>query len=168
MCGGQYVEFRRQHLVECGQRVPMAEQEDSFRVSPQRRPHLIDILAPVPRDFLAAQNIKTGESKELFDTLMIRNFIVEHTTDRSSEYARLLCTALRSFFRFLVLCGQTSRDLSNAVPMFRKYRQSVPPAFLSPSEVDRVLASTGSSIARSPGPNRSSAWRSSGCSRVFS
>ena len=67
--------------------------------------------------------------------------------DRSSEYARLLCTALRSFFRFLLLCGQTSRDLSNAVPMFRKYRQSVPPAFLSPSEVEHVLAATGSTLS---------------------
>ena len=105
------------------------------------------VYGPFIRDFLAAQTTETGVSPELFDTLMIRNFIVEHTTDRSSEYARLLCTALRSFLRFLVLCGQTSRDLSNAVPMFRKYRQSVPPAFLSPSEVEQVLAVTGSTLS---------------------
>jgi integrase/recombinase XerD len=104
------------------------------------------VYGPLIRDFLTAQTTQTGVSPE-FDTLTIRNFIVEHTTDRSSEYARLLCTALRSFFRFLVLCGQTSRDLSNAVPMFRKYRQSVPPAFLSPSEVEQVLATTGSTLS---------------------
>ena len=106
------------------------------------------VYAPFIRDFLAAQTTQTGGvSPELFDALIIRNFILEHTVDRSSEYARLLCTALRSFFRFLLLCGQTSRDLSNAVPMFRKYRQSVPPAFLSPSEVERVLAATGSTLS---------------------
>jgi site-specific recombinase XerD len=106
------------------------------------------VYGPFIRDFLAAQTSQTGRvSPELFDALIIRDFILEHTTDRSSEYARLLCTALRSFFRFLVLRGQTSRDLSNAVPMFRKYRQSVPPAFLSPSEVEQVLAATGSTLS---------------------
>lgn len=106
------------------------------------------VYAPFIRDFLAVQNTQTGRtSPELFDALTIRNFILEHTADRSSEYARLLCTALRSFFRFLLLCGQTSLDLSNAVPMFRKYRQSVPPAFLSPSEVESVLAVTGSTLS---------------------
>ena len=106
------------------------------------------VYVPFIRDFLAAQTAQTGGvSPKSFGALIIRNFILEHTRDRSSEYARLLCTALRSFFRFLLLCGQTSRDLSNAVPMFRKYRQSVPPAFLSPSEVERVLAAPGSTLS---------------------
>jgi site-specific recombinase XerD len=105
------------------------------------------VYVPFIRDFLAAQTTQTGGvPPKSFDALIIRNFILEHTLDRSSEYARLLCTALRSFFRFLLLCGQTTRDLSNAVPMFRKYRQSVPPAFLSPSEVEHVLAATGSTL----------------------
>jgi site-specific recombinase XerD len=106
------------------------------------------VYVPFIRDFLAAQTAQTGGvSPKSFGALIIRNFILEHTRDRSSEYARLLCTALRSFFRFLLLCGETSRDLSNAVPMFRKYRQSVPPAFLSPSEVERVLAAPGSTLS---------------------
>jgi hypothetical protein len=105
---------------------------------------------PFVRDFLAAQTTQTGGvSPKSFGALIIRNFILEHTLDRSSEYARLLCTALRSFSRFLLLCGQTSRDLSNAVPMFRKYRQSVPPAFLSPSEVEQVLAAPESTLSAS-------------------
>jgi len=106
------------------------------------------VYVPFIRDFLAAQTAQTGGvSPKSFGALIIRNFILEHTRDRSSEYARLLCTALRSFFRFLLLCGETSRDLSNAVPMFRKYRQSVPPAFLSPSEVERILAEPGSTLS---------------------
>jgi len=98
------------------------------------------VYVPFIRDFLAAQSGQTGRmSPESFDALAVRRFILDHTRDRSGEYRRLLCTALRSFFRFLVLCGQTSRDLSHSIPMVRKYRSTVMPAFLSPEEVRRVL-----------------------------
>ncbi len=98
------------------------------------------VYVPFVRDFLATETTQAGcVSPESFDALIIQSFILEHTLGRSSEYTRLLCTALRSFFRFLVLCGQTLRDLSKAVPTVRKYRQAVPPAFLSPDEVERVL-----------------------------
>ena len=134
-----------QHCVSAAETL-LQNYKDYLRKDRGLTENSVLVYGPFIRDFLAAQTTQTGVSPE-FDSLMIRNFIVEHTTDRSSEYARLLCTALRSFFRFLVLCGQTSRDLSNAVPMFRKYRQSVPPAFLSPSEVEQVLATTGSTLS---------------------
>jgi len=103
----------------------------------------VQVYVPYIRDFLATQTTQTGNvSPESFDASIIRCFILEHTLHRSSEYTRLLCTALRSFFRFLVLCGQTLRDLSNSVPMVRKYRQAAVPAFLPPEEVERVLAAT--------------------------
>lgn len=103
----------------------------------------VQVYVPFARDFLAAQNTQAGcVSPGSFDALIIRSFILKHTLGRSGEYTRLLCTALRSFLRFLVLCGQTPRDLSNAVPMVRKYRQAVPPAFLAPDEVERVLTAT--------------------------
>ena len=108
----------------------------------------VHVYVPFIRDFLTAQTTQTGcVSPESFGALVIRSFILEHTLDRSGEFTRLLCTALRSFFRFLVLCGQTARDLSNSVPMVRKYRQVAIPAFLSPSEVERVLAATGSTLS---------------------
>jgi integrase/recombinase XerD len=134
-----------QHCVSAAEAL-LQNYKDYLRKDRGLTENSVLVYGPFIRDFLVAQATQTGVSPE-FDTWMIRNFIVEHTTDRSSEYARLLCTALRSFFRFLVLCGQTSRDLSNAVPMFRKYRQSVPPAFLSPSEVEQVLATTGSTLS---------------------
>ena len=56
------------------------------------------VYVPFVRDFLAAQTTQAGGvSPKCFGTLIIRNFILEHTLDRSSEYARLLCTALRPF-----------------------------------------------------------------------
>jgi site-specific recombinase XerD len=103
----------------------------------------VHVYVPFIHDFLTAQTTQTGcVFPESFDALIIRSFILEHTLDRSSEYTRLLCTALRSFFRFLVLCGQTLRDLSNSTPMVRRYRQAVVPAFLSTEEVERVLTAT--------------------------
>ena len=127
--------------------------EDYLRKDRGLTENSVLVYAPFIRAFLATQTTQTGlVSPESFDTLIMRDFILEQTANRSSEYTRLLCTALRSFFRFLVLCGQTSRDLSNAVPMFRKYRQSVPPAFLSPSEVEQVLAATGSTAQWAPRP----------------
>ena len=39
------------------------------------------VYVPFIRDFLAAQTTQTGRvSPELFDALIIRNFILEHTT----------------------------------------------------------------------------------------
>jgi integrase/recombinase XerD len=117
--------------------------EDYLRKDRGLAENSVHVYAPFIRDFLAVQSTQTDcVSPESFDALMIRSFILDHTLDRSQEYTRLLCTSLRSFFRFLVLRGQTSRDLSNAVPMVRKYRHAVMPAFLSPDEVERVLTAT--------------------------
>jgi integrase/recombinase XerD len=103
----------------------------------------IHVYVPFIRDFLTAQTTQKGcVSPQSFDALDIRSFILEHTLDRSGEYTRLLCTSLRSFFRFLVLCGQTTRDFSYSVPTVRKYRQAVVPSFLKPDEVERVLEAT--------------------------
>jgi site-specific recombinase XerD len=80
--------------------------------------------------------------------LTVRDFVLKQTRNRSTEYVRLLATALRSFFRFLFLSGQMPVDLSPAVPRVCKYRQSTPPAFLSPEQVKPVLAATDRSTPR--------------------
>jgi site-specific recombinase XerD len=79
---------------------------------------------------------------DAFDAATIQRFLVDHTRNRSSEYARLLATALRSFFRFLFLRGYRSTDLSRAVPTVCTYRNATVPAFLSPEHVAQVLAAT--------------------------
>jgi site-specific recombinase XerD len=120
--------------------------EDYLRKDRGLAENSVHVYVPFIRDFLTAQSTQTGcVSPESFDALTIRSFILDHTLDRSQEYTRLLCTSLRSFFRFLVLGGQILLDLSNAVPMVRKYRHAVMPAFLSPDEVERVLATTDQS-----------------------
>lgn len=101
----------------------------------------VHVYVPFIRDFLASQFTPTGgAAPQAFDALTIRDFVLRQTGNRSAEYIRLLTIALRSFFRFLFLSGQIPRDLAFSVPRVCKYRQSTPPAFLSPEEVTRVLA----------------------------
>jgi integrase/recombinase XerD len=101
--------------------------------------HSVLVYVPHIRDFLAI-HVKqpSGFSPHALDALTIRNHIVDRTPGRSNEYRRLLAVSLRSFFRFLFLYGH-AKDLSASVPVVRKYRQSVPPVFLSPTEVEHTL-----------------------------
>jgi site-specific recombinase XerD len=103
----------------------------------------VHVYVPFIRDFLASRVSAMGRlSPHSWEPLSIRDFVLSHTRNRSAEYVRLLATALRSFFRFLFLSGQVVRDLASSVPRVCKYRQTAPPAFLSPEEISRVLAAT--------------------------
>jgi len=75
------------------------------------------VYSPFIRGLLVDQVAKTGSaSVDAFDATSIRSFLLERIHGRSGEYARLLATALRSFFRFLFLCGDLPTDLSASVP----------------------------------------------------
>lgn len=99
------------------------------------------VYLPLIRIFLASKLADSGFPQSL-KALDIRDFVVAQTRNRSAEYVRLLSTALHSFCRFLFLSGQMPTDLSPSVPRVCTYRQSTPPAFLSPEEVTRALATT--------------------------
>jgi integrase/recombinase XerD len=109
----------------------------------------VRVYGPLIRDFLASQ-IAGGSclSPGSFDALTIRRYLLARSLDRSAEYSRLLATALRSFFHFLFLRGDTPVELCVSVPTVRTWRQSSVPAFLSPEEVERVLGSTDRSTSR--------------------
>ena len=53
--------------------------------------------------------------------------------------AKMMVTALRSFFRFLFLSGQTESDLAGAVPTVPQWRLAELPKYLTPEEVERVV-----------------------------
>jgi site-specific recombinase XerD len=101
------------------------------------------VYRPFVRDLLADQVAKTGGvSVQVFDATAVRSFLLDHIRGRSGEYARLLATALRSFFRFLFLCGDLPTDLSASVPTVCKPQRTAAPAFLSLDEIDRVISAT--------------------------
>ena len=119
----------------------LQDYEDYLRNNRGLAENSIRVYVPFIRSFLASQAARPGgASQRWLNTLAIRDFILDHIRHRSGEYIRLLGTALRSFLRFLFLSGRIARDLSASVPTVRKYRQAVPPVFLSPEEVERVLA----------------------------
>lgn len=101
------------------------------------------VYLPLIHDFLTDRVSKSiNTSPETFDAWAVRDFLLDRARNRSSEYSRLLATALRSFFRFLYIRGETEVDLSLSVPTVRRWRQSQVPAFLPPDEVERVLSAT--------------------------
>ena len=103
----------------------------------------ICVYAPYIRDFLTERVVRCGcVTPKQFDAPTVHAFVIEHIRSRSREYARLLGAALRSFLRFLYVRGRTPIDLSFAVPAVRRWRQAAIPAFLSPEQVERVLATT--------------------------
>ena len=99
----------------------------------------IRVYVPLINDFLSTQGCA---SPETLDAQTVQDFLLDRICNRSSEYARLLAIALRSFFRFLYLREETAIDLSLSVPTVRKWRQAEITPFLSPDEVERVLTAT--------------------------
>ena len=142
---GAYPRASRNTLVGHGL---LQDYEDYLRNNRGLAENSIRVYVPFIRSFLASQAARPGgASQRWLNTLAIRDFILDHIQHRSGEYIRLLGTALRSFLRFLFLSGRIARDLSASVPTVRKYRQAVPPPFLSPEEVERVLAKTDRSTS---------------------
>jgi integrase/recombinase XerD len=126
----------------------LRDYEDYLRNKRGLAENSVHVYIPFIRSFLTSQKGRTDcVSQRWLNTLAIRDFVLGHIQNRSGEYVRLLGTALRSFLRFLFLSGRIARDLSASVPTVRKYRQAVPPAFLSPEAVERVLAKTDRSTS---------------------
>lgn len=149
------------HLRDEGEVPPPPNRDDSSPVAAIKT-HYVDFLrnerglteqsiyvySPFIQGFLTEWVERTGSgSPEAWDAQFVDDFLLQHTRDRSSEYTRLLATTLRSFLRFLYLRGETATDLSPAVPMVRRWRETTVPAFLSPEEVERTLSVTDPSTA---------------------
>ena len=71
----------------------------------------------------------------------VSTFVVTWTRTHPPGRAKLLVTALRSFFRFLVQHAETDVDLAAAVPSVSGWRLAGLPRYLPPEHVERVLAS---------------------------
>jgi integrase/recombinase XerD len=104
-------------------------------------PNSVKVYGPFVRTFLAERAAESGAALvETIDARTVRAHLLARARTGSPENARLLATSLRSFLRYLFLCGKRDRDLSVAVPMVRKWRQANVPTVLSPDEVERTLS----------------------------
>lgn len=69
----------------------------------------------------------------------VTGFVVRHASHLSSVRAKLMVTALRSFFGYLRYRGAISTDLAGCVPTVPNWSLSALPRFLPAAEVERVL-----------------------------
>jgi site-specific recombinase XerD len=69
----------------------------------------------------------------------ISSFILRHARSMSPGRAKLMVTALRSFFRFLLQRGAIEVDLAASVPAVADWRLSTVPKYLRPDEFQGVL-----------------------------
>jgi site-specific recombinase XerD len=77
----------------------------------------------------------------------ISGFLLRHARSGTPGSARLMVTALRSFFRFLFRHGDTKSDLAAAVPTVAAWRLAEVPRYLEPEEVEQVLHACDRSIS---------------------
>ncbi len=96
------------------------------------------VYSPYIHDFLATLITGSTTPGEL-DAVAVQDFLLDRVRNRSSEYSRLLATALRSFLRFLFVRRETMIDLSVSIPTVRKWRQAAVPTLFSEEEVERVV-----------------------------
>src|SRR5229473_383360 len=69
----------------------------------------------------------------------ITAFMLQQTRRYSPARAKLLATALRSFFRFLLQRGAIVNDLAHAVPTVPNWRLTGRPRFMSAEDIDCLL-----------------------------
>lgn len=69
----------------------------------------------------------------------IGTYLVERAPALSPKRVAYLASALRSFFRFLFVQGETATDLSTAPLMSQTKHRATGPRYLSPGEVERLI-----------------------------
>ncbi len=69
----------------------------------------------------------------------ISAFILRRRQSQSVASAKLMTTALRSFFRYLFQKGELQADLAASLPTVANWRLSTVPRYMTAEEVERVL-----------------------------
>jgi integrase/recombinase XerD len=101
----------------------------------------VRVYAPSVHHFLRDVMVKHGSaSSRKLNLRKVQSFLIISARGRSSEWTRLLATALRSFLRFLYRCGETDIDFSVSVPTVRKWAQATVPPCLSAEDVERAIS----------------------------
>lgn len=101
---------------------------------------------PVVRSFLV---VCFGHGSLHLERLCLRDvthFVLSRTPEMAPARAKLMVTALRSFFRYLQQRGDLAVDLAAAVPTVAYWRLSTVPRYLEPEQVERLLQSCDPNI----------------------
>ena len=82
-----------------------------------------------------------GSEPHAYSAAGTRMAILYEVQRCSVAYAKTMTTALRGYLRFLAAAGLCSPGLEHAVPRIPQWRLSSLPRYLSPDQVERLLAS---------------------------
>jgi site-specific recombinase XerD len=89
-----------------------------------------------------------GDDPAKFDAKGIRGFVLAEAQRISPRAAKSSATALRQLLRFLSVMDRCRPELVDAVPTIANWRLSTLPTFISPAEIDRILAACDVSTAK--------------------
>lgn len=97
--------------------------------------------APVVEQFLSERFHNRAPNLATLRAPDVTGFVTRHAHQLSPMRAKLMVTALRSFFGYLRYRGAIATDLAGCVPTVPNWSLSTIPRFLPASEVERVLKS---------------------------
>ena len=115
-------EFRRYLLQECG-----------------RSPATLLNYVPVIEEFLSERFHDRTPNLTMLRAADVTGFVMRHARQLSPVRAKLMATALRSFFRYLRHRGAIATDLAGCVPTVPNWSLSTLPRFLPAATVERIL-----------------------------
>jgi site-specific recombinase XerD len=115
-------EFRQYLLQECG-----------------RSPATLLNYVPVIEEFLSERFHDRTPNLAMLRAADVTGFVMRHARQLSPVRAKLMATALRSFFRYLRHRGAIATDLAGGVPTVPNWSLSTLPRFLPAATVERIL-----------------------------
>ena len=115
-------EFRRYLLQECG-----------------RSPATLLNYVPVIEEFLSERFHDRTPNLAMLRAADVTGFVMRHARQLSPVRAKLMATALRSFFRYLRHREAIATDLAGCVPTVPNWSLSTLPRFLPAATVERIL-----------------------------
>ena len=102
-------------------------------------PSTLRNYVPVIEQFLSERFRNKTPNVGMLCASDVTGFVVRQAHRLSPVRAKLMVTALRSFFRYLLHRGEVSTDLSGCVPTVPNWSLSTLPKFLPANDVERIL-----------------------------
>jgi site-specific recombinase XerD len=102
-------------------------------------PSTLHNYVPVIEQFLSERFHNRAPNFAMLRAPDVTGFVMRHAHQLSPGRAKLMVTALRSFFRYLRHRGGMSTDLTGCVPTVPNWSLSTLPKFLPAADVERIL-----------------------------